>query len=79
MAQKSDFRRVDKYMWELPKDFRDDMRVPARLVGDEELFDAAFRDRTVEQLVNTATLPGIVKYAMAFPSAAWWLRGGTAA
>jgi len=67
MAQKSDFRRVDKYIWELPKDFRDDMRVPARLFGDAELFDAAFRDRTVEQLTNTATLPGIVKYAMAMP------------
>lgn len=67
MAQKSDFRRVDKYIWELPKDFRDDMRVPARLFGDAELLGAAFRDRTVEQLTNTATLPGIVKYAMAMP------------
>jgi tRNA-splicing ligase RtcB len=67
MAQKRDFQRVDKYIWELPKGFRDDMRVPARLFGDAELFDAAFRDRTVEQLINTATLPGIVKHAMAMP------------
>ncbi len=67
MVQKSDFRRVDEYIWELPKDFRDDMRVPARLFGDAELFDAAFRDRTVEQLINTTTLPGIVKHAMAMP------------
>jgi len=67
MVQKKDFQRVEKYIWELPKDFRDDMRVPARLFGDAELFDAAFRDRTVKQLANTATLPGIVKYAMAMP------------
>lgn len=67
MVQKKDFQRVEKYIWELSKDFRDDMRVPARLFGDAELFDAAFRDRTVEQLVNTATLPGIVKYTMAMP------------
>ncbi|HUX77965.1 MAG TPA: RtcB family protein [Anaerolineae bacterium] len=67
MVQKSDFQRVDKYIWELPKATRDDMRVPARLFGDAELFDAAFRDRTVEQLANTATLPGIVKYALAMP------------
>jgi len=66
-AQKQDFRRVDKYIWELPADFRDDMRVPARLFGDAELFDAAFRDRTAIQLTNTATLPGIVKYALAMP------------
>ncbi|MBN1978876.1 MAG: RtcB family protein [Anaerolineae bacterium] len=67
MVEKRDFKRVDEYTWELPRDFRDDMRVPARLFGDAELFDAAFRDRTVEQLVNTATLPGIVNYAMAMP------------
>jgi len=67
MVQKSDFRRVDEYIWELPQDFRDDMRVPARLFGDAELFDAAFRDRTVEQLINTSTLPGLVKYAMVMP------------
>ncbi len=66
-ARTEDFRRVDEYIWELSKDFRDDMRVPARLFGDAELFDAAFRDRTVTQLANTATLPGIVKYAMAMP------------
>ena len=52
---------MDKYIWELPADFRDDMRVPARLFSDAELFDAAFRDRTVKQLTNIATLPGIVK------------------
>jgi tRNA-splicing ligase RtcB len=67
MAEKRGFKRVDEYIWELPKSARDDMRVPARLFGDAELFDAAFRDRTVEQLTNAATLPGIVKYAMAMP------------
>jgi tRNA-splicing ligase RtcB len=66
-AQKRDFQRVGELVWELPKDFRADMRVPARLFGDAELFDAAFRDRTVGQLTNVATLPGIVKYAMAMP------------
>jgi tRNA-splicing ligase RtcB len=67
MVKKDDFKRIDKYIWELPKNFREDMRVPARLFGDAELFEDAFRDRTAEQLVNTATLPGVVKYAMAMP------------
>jgi len=67
MASKKDFQRIDEYTWELPKDYRGDMRVPVRLFVDEELFDAAFGDRSIEQLVNTATLPGIVKYAMALP------------
>jgi len=67
MTTKTDFRRVDALTWELPESHRSDMRVPARIFADAELFDAAFRDRTVEQLINTATLPGIVKYAMAMP------------
>ncbi len=67
MVAKRDFRRIEKYIWELPKGVRDDMRVPARLFADGELLEAAFRDRTVEQLLNTTTLPGIVRYAMAMP------------
>ncbi len=67
VAGKRDFRRVDEYIWELPADFREDMRVPARVLGDETLFDAAFRDRTTVQLANVATLPGVVKYALAMP------------
>ncbi len=67
MVEKKDFRRVDKFIWELPKETRPDMRVPARIFASAEMLDSAFRDRTVEQLINTATLPGILKYAMAMP------------
>ncbi len=61
------FQRVNEHIWELPVTARSDMRVPARLLGSKEMFDAAFRDRTVEQLINTTTLPGIVEYALAMP------------
>jgi tRNA-splicing ligase RtcB len=67
MVQKQDLQRVNEYIWELPRAFRDDMRVPVRLFGDAELVEAAFDDRTMEQLINTSTLPGIVGYAMAMP------------
>ncbi len=67
MAEKKDFKRVDKYIWELSEEYRSDMRVPVRLFGDAELIEGAFDDRTVEQLINTATLPGIVAHAMAMP------------
>jgi tRNA-splicing ligase RtcB len=67
MVRKKDFERVDEYVWELPQDFRTDMRVPARLFSDEALFDVVLDDRSAEQLVDTATLPGIVGYAMAMP------------
>jgi tRNA-splicing ligase RtcB len=67
MVRKQDWERVDEYIWELPKTFRDDMRVPARLFADEELLIAGLEDDSVEQLVNTATLPGVARYAMAMP------------
>jgi tRNA-splicing ligase RtcB len=67
MVQKRDFERVDKYIWELSKDFRADMRVPARLFSDAALFESVLDDRSAEQLVDTATLPGIAGYAMAMP------------
>jgi tRNA-splicing ligase RtcB len=64
---KKDFRRIGEFLWEVPQDFRSDMRVPARLYASEELLEATLNDRSVDQLVNTATLPGIAKYALAMP------------
>lgn len=67
MITKQDFVQIDTYVWELPREFRYDMRVPARLYADDELLTTALGDKSLEQLVNTATLPGIVKYAIAMP------------
>jgi tRNA-splicing ligase RtcB len=64
---KSDFLRVHEDTWEIPLAFRADMRVPARLYADEALLEQALTDKSIEQLLNTATLPGIVKYALAMP------------
>jgi tRNA-splicing ligase RtcB len=43
------------------------MRVPARVFADEEILAAILRDRSLEQLQNVATLPGIVDAALAMP------------
>ena len=67
MVQKNDFEQINDYVWELPQAYDGRMRVPARIYGNEEVFEAAFRDKSVEQLMNVAMLPGIVKYAMAMP------------
>lgn len=67
MIGKHDLERVSEFVWEVPRTFRADMRAPARLYADEELLDDALQDKSVEQLVNTATLPGVVKYAIAMP------------
>src|SRR5512136_3157171 len=67
MVSSRDFKRIDKYLYEVPQSFRQDMRVPARLYADPELLAAAMDAQSLEQLVNTATMPGIVKYALAMP------------
>ena len=67
MISDHNFKQINKYLYEIPKTFRADMRVPARFYADPELLKAIQGDRSLEQLVNTATLPGIVKYALAMP------------
>ncbi len=64
---RKDVRRVSAWLYEVPHTFRQDMRVSARLYADENILDQALSDRSLEQLVNTATLPGIVGHAMAMP------------
>ncbi len=43
------------------------MQVPARAYVSEKMLEESFKDRSLEQLVNVATLPGIQKYALAMP------------
>jgi tRNA-splicing ligase RtcB len=59
--------RVDETLWEIPASARADMRVPARVFADAELLEAIRGDRSLEQLENVATLPGIVDAALAMP------------
>jgi len=67
MITKQNLERIADYIWQVPQNFRGDMRAPARLYASEELLEDALQDESVNQLVNTATLPGIVKYAIAMP------------
>jgi len=67
MISKEKFKKISDWLWELPKSFRHDMRVPVRVYASEKMLNDIFRDRSVEQLVNVATLPGIQKYALAMP------------
>jgi tRNA-splicing ligase RtcB len=67
MITQNDLKRIDEYVYEIPAAFREDMRVPARFYSDPELLKGVLGDRSLNQLVNTATLPGTVKYALAMP------------
>ncbi len=67
MFDKSNFKKISNQLWEIPKEFRSDMRVPARIYASEKMLEQILEDRSPEQLVNVATLPGILKYALAMP------------
>ena len=61
----SELRRVDETLWEIPA--RGAMRVPARIFADDDILSAIAADKSLEQLRNVATLPGIVDAALAMP------------
>jgi tRNA-splicing ligase RtcB len=62
-----DFKKIGDFLYEIPTSHRPDMRVPARFYADDRLLEGITGDRSLEQLVNTATLPGVVRYVLAMP------------
>jgi tRNA-splicing ligase RtcB len=66
-----DHRRLGDFLWELPKGTVAGMNVPGRVFASEALFKKAVEDRAVEQVVNVATLPGIVGASFAMPDIHW--------
>jgi len=66
MLSKKDFVKISDYLWELPKSFRPDMLVPARIFASAKLLEQTEPD-AITQVVNVATLPGITGYSFAMP------------
>ncbi|MBI2009477.1 RtcB family protein [Candidatus Saccharibacteria bacterium] len=67
MVKREDVVQAGPYVWEIPKSYRADMLVPAIFFASPKMFEDAFKDRSLAQLVNVACLPGVVKYALAMP------------
>jgi len=67
--EKSDFKKINDYLWEIPKQFRAGMRVPVRVYASEKMLGNILEDKSIEQLINTAHLPGIINYSLAMPDA----------
>lgn len=60
-------KKIDEYLWEIPKEFRGDMRVPARIFVSSKMLEEIFKDRSIWQIINVATLPGVQKFVLAMP------------
>jgi tRNA-splicing ligase RtcB (3'-phosphate/5'-hydroxy nucleic acid ligase) len=67
MISLKDLNRINEYAWEIPKSFRQDMRVSVRLFATKELLEEVMNDKSLEQAVNVATLPGLVGHVLVMP------------
>lgn len=59
------FKNVSPYRWVLEK--RGNMKVDAEIFATEDILKAAIDDASIEQVVNVASLPGIVSRSFAMP------------
>ncbi len=64
-------RQLDAYRWEIPETYKPGMRVPGLIYADEALVKQIEEDQAIEQVANAATLPGIVRWAIAMPDIHW--------
>jgi tRNA-splicing ligase RtcB len=61
------FNQINDYEWEIPKTYRAEMRVPVHLFATRDLLAAALDDKSIEQAINAATLPGLVGKVLVMP------------
>jgi len=64
-------KRVDDYRWEIPRSYKEGMRVPGIIYADRHMMDMIRQDQSPEQVANVAFLPGIVCYSLAMPDIHW--------
>ncbi len=67
MLTLQDLTRISDYEWEIPQTYRPDMRVPVRLFATRRLLEDVMKDKSLEQAVNAATLPGLVGHVVVMP------------
>lgn len=67
MINKETLEKKSDYLWEIPKRTREDMRVPAWVFASEKLLGLVFRDRSLQQLMNVSTLPGVMTRVVVMP------------
>ncbi|MCH7663298.1 MAG: RtcB family protein, partial [Chloroflexi bacterium] len=67
MIRIQDIQKINKYEWEIPVSFRKNMRVPVRIFTTRRMLESVLQDKSLEQAVNAATLPGLVGKVLVMP------------
>ena len=60
-----ELKKISKNVYEIPKE--GNMNVPGRIFASEAILENIKKDKTLEQVKNVATLPGILKFSIALP------------
>jgi tRNA-splicing ligase RtcB len=60
-------KKINDFEWEIPKSYRDDMRVSVRIFATHELITQVLNDKSLDQAVNAATLPGLAGEVVVMP------------
>src|SRR5947209_7676479 len=64
-------QRVDANRCRIPKQYNAEMHVPGMVYADDALIAQIQEDNALQQVVNVATLPGMVGYSLAMPDIHW--------
>jgi tRNA-splicing ligase RtcB len=71
MGNQIPLERVDANRWRIPTRYNSEMRVPGMVYADDELIELMKEDNALQQVVNVASLPGIVGHSLAMPDIHW--------
>jgi tRNA-splicing ligase RtcB len=67
---KEGIKKIGAFEWEVPIGYTENMRVPGRFFLSDDLA-ADLEEGAIRQLANVATMPGILRYALAMPDIHW--------
>ncbi|MCD6307754.1 MAG: RtcB family protein [Candidatus Latescibacteria bacterium] len=70
MTAPKGIRKITDALWEIPREYKPGMKVPARIYATERLL-SGMDDGVFEQVTNVAALPGVLTASFCMPDGHW--------
>ncbi len=64
-------KQIDANRWQIPTSYKKGMRVPGLVYASLKMIESIKEEQALEQVVNVAFLPGIIRNSMAMPDIHW--------
>jgi len=68
-SQQVKIQKIDEWRWRIPREGK--MRTEGLVFADDKMMQDIRKDQSLAQVMNVATLPGIVGKSMAMPDIHW--------